>query len=385
MNKKNQAAPKEEDTEKRGGLYVAFELSRKKWKLGISDGKTARARVVSVEARDWKRVKEEIEKGRERFGLEKNAAVKSCYEAGREGFWIHRMLMERMGIENIVVDAASMDVKRRKRAKTDRIDAEGLVRQLIRYWRGERDVWSVVRVPGEEAEDSRQMHREMEVLKRERGQHRTRIQSLLFTEGLDVEVSSRLMKQLDQLCQWNGKPLAEGMKERIRREYGRMKVVEQDLATLKKQQREKLQSKQSNASLEKIRKLMQLRGIASGSGWLFVMEMFGWRQFRNRRELAGALGITPMPYQSGDSAREQGISHAGNRRARTMAIEIAWSWLRYQPESRLSRWYRERFGSGGPRLRRIGIVAMARKLMVDLWRYLEFGTLPEGARLKAES
>ncbi len=384
MNEKNQAALRE-DTEKRGGLYVAFELSRKKWKLGISDGKTARARVITIEAQDWKKLKEEIEKARERMGLEKDTPVRSCYEAGREGFWIHRMLVERMGIENIVVDAASMDVKRRKRAKTDRIDAEGLVRQLIRYWRGERDVWSVVRVPSEEAEDSRQMHREMEVLKRERGQHRVRIQSLLFTEGLDVEVTSGLMKQLDQLCRWNGKPLPEGMKERIRREYERMKVTEKNLVMLKKQQREQVASRQSSPSLEKIRKLKQLRGIAAGSSWVFVMELFGWRQFRNRREVAGALGITPMPYQSGDSAREQGISHAGNRRARTMAIEIAWSWLRYQPESRLSLWYRERFGSGGPRLRRIGIVAMARKLMVDLWRYVEFGTLPEGAQLKASA
>lgn len=382
MNEKNQAA-QSEDTAKKAGLYVAFELSRKKWKLGISDGKTARARVVSIEAQDWKKLREEIEKARERLGIEKDAAVRSCYEAGREGFWIHRMLVERMGIENIVVDAASMDVKRRKRAKTDRIDAEQLVRHLIRYLRGERDVWSVVRVPSEEAEDSRQMHREMEVLKREQGQHRVRIQSLLFTEGLDVEVTSGLMKQLDQLCRWNGKPLAEGMKERIRREYERMKVVEENLATLKKQQREKLSSKQSSPSLEKIRKLKQLRGIAAGSSWVFVMELFGWRQFRNRREVGGSLGMTPMPYQSGDSAREQGISRAGNRRARTMAIEIAWSWLRYQPDSQLSRWYRERFGSGGPRLRRIGIVAMARKLMVDLWRYVEFGTLPEGAQLKA--
>jgi transposase len=381
MNETNQAAPIK-DTAKKAGMYVAFELSRKKWKLGISDGKTMRARVVSIEARDWKRMKQELEKARERFGLEKDAEVRSCYEAGREGFWIHRAL-EGMGVENIVIDAASMDVKRRKRAKTDRIDAEGLVRQLIRYWRGERDVWSVVRVPSEEAEDSRQMHREIEVLKRERGQHRVRIQSLLFTVGLDVEVSSGLMKGLDQLSGWNGKPLPEGMKERIGREYERMKVVEADLAVLKRKQREKLASKQSSPSLEKIRKLKQLRGIASGSSWVFVMELFGWRQFRNRREVAGALGITPMPYQSGDSAREQGISHAGNRRARTMAIEIAWSWLRYQPESRLSRWYRERFGSGGPRMRRIGIVAMARKLMVDLWRYVECGTLPEGAQLKA--
>jgi transposase len=381
MNKRNQAALRE-DTEKVAGLYVAFELSRKKWKLGISDGKTARARVINLEAQDWKKLAEEIGKARERFGLEADAPVRSCYEAGREGFWIHRMLVERMGIENIVVDAASMDVKRRKKAKTDRIDAEQLVKNLIRYWRGERDVWSVVRVPSEEAEDSRQMHREMEVLKRERGQHRTRIQSLLFTVGLDVEVTSGLMKQLDQLYDGKGRLLREGMKDRIRREYERMKLAEQSLAMLKKQQREKLKSQQSNPSLEKIGKLKRLRGIAAASSWVFVMELFGWRVFRNRREVGGAVGITPMPYQSGDSAREQGISHAGNRRVRTMAIEIAWSWLRYQPQSRLSQWYRERFGSGGPRLRRIGIVAMARRLMVDLWRYVEFGTIPEGAQLK---
>ena len=153
--------------------------------------------------------------------MEKDASVRSCYEAGREGFWIHRAL-DGMGIENIVIDAASMDVKRRKRAKTDRIDAEGLVRRLIRYWRGERDVWSVVRVPSEEAEDNRQMHREIEVLKRERGQHRVRIQSLVFTEGVDMEVTTGLMKQLDHLCRWNGMPLPEGMKERIRREYERL-------------------------------------------------------------------------------------------------------------------------------------------------------------------
>jgi transposase len=154
------------------------------------------------------------------------------------------------------------------------------------------------------------------------------------------------------------------------------------LRQLKKQQQQRLKQPPT-AALEKIRLLQQLCGIAMKSSWVFVMELFGWRHFSNRREVAAALGLTPMPYNSGDSVREQGISRAGNRRVRALAVEIAWSWLRYQPQSELSRWYQRRFGSGGPRQRRIGIVAMARRLMIELWRYLEKGTLPAGAKKKA--
>lgn len=380
MLEKNQAT-QNEHTAKEDRLYVGIELSRKKWKLGLSDGKVARARIVTIDARDWKRFSQEVQKARHRFGLTEATPARSCYEAGREGFWVHRAL-EQMGVESVVVDAASIDVKRRKRAKTDRIDAEQLVRQLIRYWRGERDVWSVVRVPTVEAENARQLHRDMEILKREQQQHRVRIQSLLYTQGIDVEVTAKLIQQLDELESWDGQPLPEALKQRIRREYRRLEAAGQDLALLKRQQKRALKTENS-AAIEKIRKLQRLRGIGMESSWLFVRELFGWRQFRNRRELGGALGMTPMPYQSGDSAREQGISHAGNRRVRTMAVEIAWSWLRYQPESRLSQWYRRRFASAGPRLRRIGIVALARRLMVDLWRWVEKDQVPEGARVKA--
>jgi transposase len=220
----------------------------------------------------------------------------------------------------------------------------------------------------------------MEVLKRERQQHRVRIQSLLFTQGLDVEVTAKLIQQLDQLRCWNGQPLPEAMKQRIGREYQRLQTAEGDLRKLKRQQQMQLKTEKSSA-VEKIRKLQRLSGIGADSSAVFVRELF-WRDFRNRRQLGGAIGMTPMPYQSGDSAREQGISHAGNRRVRTMAVEIAWSWLRLQPGSRLSQWYQQRFASAGPRMRRIGIVAMARRLMVDLWRWVEFDKLPEGARLK---
>jgi transposase len=377
---KNQAALSTENNSKEARLYLALELSRKKWKLGFSDGKAVRARIRTIPARDFQALGEEIEEARKHFGQEAATGVVSCYEAGREGFWLHRALKEK-GVENVIVDAASIDIQRRKRAKTDRLDAESLVRKLIRYQAGEQSVWSVVRVPSPEAEDARQLHRDIQVLQRERQQHRMRIQSLLFTQGVEAAVTPRLLRDLYQMRCWNGQPLPTDLRDRIQRENARLRLVEQDLLALKKQQQTRLKT-QSTAALEKIRLLQQLSCIAMKSSWVFVMELFGWRRFQNRRQVAAALGLTPMPYQSGDSTHDQGISRAGNGRVRAMSIEIAWSWLRYQPQSRLSRWYQQRFGSGGPRMRRIGIVAVARRLMVDLWRYLEFGTVPEGVRLK---
>jgi transposase len=364
-------------------LNLAFELSRKKWKLGFSDGKTPQIREISVEARDLEAVGKEIEKAKRRFGLRESARVRSCYEAGREGFWLHRAL-EQMGIENMVVDASSIEVNRRqRRAKTDRMDVKKLVRQLVRYWRGERDVWSVVRVPSAEAEDSRQLHRGLEVLKEERKQHRVRIQSLLFTQGIDVQVGRKFLEKLEHWRCWNQEPIPGQMRQRIQEEYHRLQLVEVQIRELKGKQTEQLKAEPKELALEKVRKLQQLMGIGMGSSWLFVMELFGWRQFRNRREVAGAVGLTPTPYNSGESAREQGISRSGNRRVRKLVIEIAWAWLRFQPNSKLSRWYNERFAKAGKRMRRIGIVALARRLVIDLWRYVESGIVPEGARLRA--
>jgi transposase len=379
---KNQATLLSENhSAKENTLFLGIELSRKKWKLGFSDGKQMRARIRTIVARDIQALREEIEQAKKQYGLSVGARTVSCYEAGREGFWVHRALREK-GIENVIVDAASIDIKRRKRAKTDRIDVESLVRKLVRYIGGEGTVWSVVRVPSPEAEAARQIHRDIGVLQRERQQHRVRIQSLLFTQGIDVVVTPKLLRDLSEIRCWNGQPLPGELQERIRREYARLGAVEQDLFVLRKQQKTRLK-KERTAAMDKIRLLQQLCGIAIKSSWVFVMELFGWRQFQNRREVASALGLTPMPYQSGESARDQGISRAGNRRVRAMAIEIAWGWLRYQPQSRLSQWYQQRFGGGGPRTRRIGIVAMARRLMIDLWRYVDLGILPPGARMKA--
>ena len=375
---KNQAALMRQNTVN-GHLYLALELSNKIWKLAFSDGGYGRARIRSIEAADVQRLGEEIAQAKRHFGLAASVETHSCYEAGRDGFWLHRALMKK-GIENVIVDSCSIDVQRRKRAKTDRLDAESLVRKLVRHHHGEEKVWSVLRVPSVETEDARQLHRELGVLQQEQRQHRVRIQSLLFTQGVRVSVSPKQMREIDELRCWDGQRLPTDLRERIRREYARLEAVEADLQRVRKEQQARLKTAETGA-MKKVQLLQQLCGIAMRSSWTFVMELF-WRQFRNRREVAGALGLTPMPYQSGDASRDQGISRAGNRRVRALAVEIAWCWLRFQPNSRLSRWYKKRFAGGGQRIRRIGIVALARRLMVDLWRYLEQGTVPEGARLK---
>lgn len=369
-------------TESKRSLHVAFELSKSNWKLAFSDGTMRPPRVVNVEARDLGRVLLEVDKAKQSFQLDSGVKVYSCYEAGRDGFWIHRFL-ESQGFHSIVVDAASIEVNRRKRrAKTDRLDAVKLVLQLVRFVNGERRVWSVVRVPGIEDEDARQLHRDLEQLKKERRQHRMRIQSLLFAQGIDMKVSRALPELVDQYRLWDGSPLPTLMKERILREHHRLVLVEEQIQQLEKQRRELLEGGETE-QVEQVMLLAGLRGIGITSAWVFVMEFFGWRQFYNRREVAGAAGLTPTPYRSGDSVGEQGISKTGNKRVRTLSVEIAWSWLRYQPESKLAHWYMERFGGGGARMRRIGIVALARRLLVDLWRFLEYGVVPEGALMKS--
>jgi transposase len=375
-----QATRKTQDSAEDKTLYVALELSKKSWKLAFSDGSARRPRVVAVSARDWGFWEREVAKAKERFGLASGALVRSCYEAGRDGFWIHRALVHR-GVENIVVDPASIEVNRRsRRAKTDRLDAVKLVAQLIRHHRGER-VWSVVRVPDVPDEDARNLHRDLDVLKAERRNHRMRVQSLLFTHGIDQKVGRKFLEVLPRLRQWDGQPLPTSLQARLVREYQRLQTVEEQIRELEKERKALLATSRTKP-VEQAKLMAQLCGIGTTSSWVFVMEFFGWRQFNNRREVAAAAGLTPTPYQSGDSPREQGISKAGNPRVRTMMIEIAWSWLRYQPDSKLSKWFWQRFGKGSARQRRVGIVALARRLLIDLWRLVEFGVVPDGARLK---
>jgi transposase len=359
-------------------LYMALELSNKTWRLALSDG--AKRRQVAVPAADLMKLSEAVAKAKERFGMPASARVVSCYEAGRDGFWLHRHLRG-VGIENQVVDAASIEVSRRLRhVKTDRLDGERLLVKLIRHHTGERGGWSVVRVPSPEEEDARHLHRELERLKRERLAHRLRIQSLLVTQGVRLTIKSALRLRLGSLALWDGHSLPVELKAELEREAERLALAERQIGALEATRRERLQSPRTEAE-RRIVHLMRLGAIGPGSAWLLVMEFFAWRDFRNRREVAALAGLVGTPYNSGDSERDQGISKAGNRRVRAMIVEIAWLWLRFQPKSSLSQWYQTRFAGGGARMRRIGIVALARRLLISLWRYLEDGVMPEGARL----
>jgi transposase len=362
-------------------LYVAFELSAAKWKLGFSTGLGQHPRRRTIDAGDLLALRQEVETAKRRFGLAIDAPVKSCYEAGRDGFWLHRYLLEQE-IENLVVDSSSIEVDRRaKRAKTDRIDVGKLLNMLIRYHNGEEKVWRVVHVPSVEAEDMRHLHRQLRTLKVDRTRYICCIKGLLATQGLSVPIHVEFLDTLAAARLWDGSLLPPGLRARVEREYASLRYVEQQIKELETERDELLETSK-HPSIEKVRQLMRLRAIGPNSAWLFVMEFFGWRQFRNRREVGGLSGLTPTPHQSGEESREQGISKAGNRPVRAMAIEIAWCWLRYQPDSELSLWFYKNFGHGGKRMRKVGIVALARKLLVALWRYLETGEIPAGAQLK---
>jgi transposase len=370
-----------QDTAPEATLFVAFELSEKTWKLGFTTGHGQKPRERSVAARQQERVLDEIAQAKRRLGLPETAPVVSCYEAGREGFWLHRFLLA-YGITNHVVDSSAIEVSRRqRRAKSDGLDVRKLLSMLIRYHDGEQQVWQVVKVPTVEAEDQRHLHRDLETLKRERASTTTRIKGLLSSQGLRVTSLNKLPEQLDALRLWDGSPMPPGLRRRVLRVYAHHQFLSEQIAEVEAERRARLQTS-SDASTEQIRQLMLLKGIGINGAWLLVMEFFGWRAFKNRREVGGLAGFTPTPYQSGESAREQGITKSGNRHVRWMTTELAWSWLRFQPESALSVWFRERFGGGSKRLRRIGIVAVARKLLIALWRFLETGALPEGAVLK---
>jgi transposase len=375
------ATHNQHDTTPERVLFMAFELSEKTWKLGFTTGHGQKPRERMVAARHQARLLQEVADAKKRFGLPETAPVVSCYEAGRESFWLHRFLQSQ-GITNHVVDSSSIEVNRRKRrAKSDALDVRKLVSMLMRYAHGEREVWRVVHVPSVEAEDGRHLHRDLETLKRERASTTTRIKGLLSSQGIRLTSLSKFPEQLDALRLWDGSPIPRGLRRRLLRVYAHHQFLSQQIAEVEAERRALLQSSQ-DASIEKVRQLMQLKGIGINGSWSLVMEFFAWREFKNRREVGGLAGLTPTPYQSGESAREQGITKSGNRHVRWMTAELAWSWLRYQPESALSCWFRERFGGGGKRLRRIGIVAVARKLLIALWRFLKTGVLPEGAVLK---
>ena len=362
---------------------MALELDDKSWKLAFGTGLGERARERTVAVRDGRGVLEEIERAKQRYGLAADPRVVSCYEAGREGFWLHRFLVAH-GIENVVIDASSIEVNRRsRRPKTDRLDASRLLERLIKYTAGSKE-WRVVRVPSVDEEDARQEHRELETIKAERTAVSNRIKGLMATQGLKVPVTQRFAEELDGLRLWDGSSVPPQLRARLLREWEHWRMLTDRQREVEAIRRRALQErKTTDGAIGQVDQLRQLRSIGVESATLLIHEIFSWREIRNRRQLGALGGMTPTPYSSGGTHRELGISKAGNARVRRCMLELSWLWLRYQPDSALSKWFEERFGTGGKRQRKIGIVALARKLLIALWRYLDQGIVPEGASLKA--
>ncbi len=373
--KTTQTVPQIEHTVIQAQLYMSFELADKTWRLTISGGRRGPSRYT-VDAGDTVAVLECLSKARTRCGLSAQCKVHSCYEAGRDGWWLHRWLVEQ-GIDNIVVDAASIEVNRRaRRAKTDRLDGDKLLAMLLRHHAGER-VWSVLREPSAEAEDARRTHRELGRLMHERIAHTNRIGSLLVLHNLRAHI---VIGGRDWAAWWerHSTQVPPLLRAEIERESARLKLVKDQIRVLETTRRQGIE----DGKQPLVAQLIQLRAIGTKGAWVLVKELFGWREFANRRELAGCVGLAPTPYASGDSEIEQGISKAGNRRVRSLLVEQSWSWLKLQPDSALTQWFNRRFAGGGKRMRRVGIVALARRLVIALWRYLKHGEIPAGAVLK---
>jgi len=359
-------------------LYVAFELSAKEWKLAMTSGLGADPWLRTVAAGDLGAVERAIGQARTRFRLAAGVPVVSCYEAGRDGFWIHRALTQR-GLENHVVDSASIEVDRRaRRAKTDRIDAMKLVRMLIRACAGDPDVWREVHVPTVADEAARHVSRERTVLIDEQTRVINQMRSWLATWGCRLP-RRRAAGWWTTVRDWAQAPLPAPVQARIGRADARLTIIAAQIAVLEDQQ---AAARAGAPAASALGRLTQLKGVATTGASVLIDEGLIWRAFRNRREIGGLLGFAPTPYQSGEVAREQGISRAGNARLQAISIQLAWNWVRWQPMSALTLWYRSRFASGGKRLRRIGIVAVARKLVIALWRYATTGVVPTGAMLK---
>lgn len=374
---------KNEYSENQQVLFLAFELGASKWVLGFSIGLGQKPRKRTIDAADLNALQQEVKAAKERFGLSEDATVKSCYESGRDGFWIHRYL-ETVGIQNYVIDSSSIEVNRKhRRAKTDSLDVESLLKLLIHYHLGEKKAFSVVRVPSEEEEDRRHLHRGFQTLKKEKTRTTNRIRGLLTTQGVQTTRLDLSDRKLKAIRIWNGKGLGEGLQSRLRIEWQRVLQLKEQIGELKAERQSRLKDNKKPA-IPQVKQLNTLRGIGIESSWPIVHELL-WRDFRNGRQVGALVGLAPSPYDSGDSKREQGISKAGNRQVRAIAVELAWSWVRYQPNSQLTQWFNQRFGGAGKRARKVGIVAVARRLMIQLWRFLQTGVIPEGALLKAQA
>ena len=369
------------------GCLVAIELSKKSWIVAVNTPLSDKISRHTLKPGDGKELLDLCERIRTRVARETKRRVEivSCYEAGYDGFWLHRLL-EAHGIRNYVIDPASLQVDRRaRRAKTDHVDVERLLRSLMAYLRGEPKVWSVVCVPSVAEEDDRRLHRERDRLINERVQHVNRIKGLLAIHGIyDYQPLRRdRIQRLEQLHTADGRTLPPRLEAEILRELQRLEIVIGMIKTIEAE-RDAIASANTETergSVKKIQHLAKIKSIGPEFATTLVGEVF-YRSFDNRKQVASYVGLTPAHFQSGAMSRDQGISKAGNAKARTVMIELAWLWLRHQPDSDLSVWFRDRVGKLKGRIRRITIVAVARKLLITLWRYLETGLVPKGAALK---
>jgi transposase len=366
-----------------GTIFIAIELSQKSWLVTLHSPDRDRISRHTLEGGDHAGLLALIGKVRSRAEQKSGSPLRiaSCYEAGYDGFWLHRLLLA-AGIENFVFDAASIPVEQRgRRAKTDRIDGELLLRSLMAHLRGEPRVVRIVKVPSVEQEDARRASRERERLVKEQTAHTNRIKALLRLHGMEVGYPRRRdwLKWLEQQRDWQGQPLSPHLLAEVKREHARLMLVRQQLAALEQAD---AAAPIPKAMTERRDQLQRLKALGPSFATTLTSELF-YKDFDNRRQVAAYCGLPPSPWRSGGIDREQGISKAGNRRARVKAIELAWLWRRHQPESELSRWFNTRTANAGKRARRIAIVALARKLMVALWRYLTTGLVPAGATMKA--
>lgn len=368
-------------------IFVAIELSRKIWLVTTQSPDKDRMSRHKVESGDHAGLLALIDRIRERAARALGGAVPavvSCYEAGYDGFWLHRLLLA-AGITNHVFDPASIMVDQRaRRAKTDRIDGEQMLRTLMAYCRGEPRVVRIVRVPSPEQEDARRASRERDRLIKEQTAHTTRIKALLRLLGMAVGNPHRRdwLTWLAAQRDWQGQAVPPRIKAEIEREHARLMLVRQQLDALAQAPAGAELTPAAAEMAQRSDLLLRLKSLGPVFAATLTHEAF-YKDFRNRREVASYFGLTPSPWQSGGTDREQGISKAGNRRARSKTIELAWLWVRHQPDSALTQWFRQRTLNASKRIKRIAIVALARKLIVALWRYLTTGLVPAGAMLKA--
>jgi transposase len=358
-------------------LYVALELGREEWLLTMSPGAAAKRQRLRVRPGDRAAMERGLAAAKRRYGLPADAPVRSCYEAGRDGFWPHRFLTH-LGVTNLVVDSSSIEVPRRaRRAKTDRLDGEKLLRLLLRHWGGERGMWHVVHVPSRAVEDARQASRGLTTLTAERTRYRNRIHSLLALHGVARQrLAGQFPARLATTTDWAGAALPPGVQARVLETWRLLQVVEAERQQAQRRERQQVRPTTPGAATA-AQRLARLRGVAARSATILADELFS-RPLRNRREVGALSGLVSAPYRSGTIAWDQGVAPSGLPAVRRVAVEIAWAWVRYQPLSALTRWYQRRFGGGGAVTRRIGIVAVARRVIIALWRVCDAGDRPGG-------